>query len=134
MGYTGGRLPHVDWILSAEAPKRLFHYTSPAGLIGIANSKRLFATHVRFLNDAKELGHAVDVARLVVENHLGSSAYAGAYNADEKDVLRQIGRYAGAASADIYVASLTEERDLLSQWRAYCPAPGGTPWDSHPIN
>lgn len=125
MAFTNGRFPTIDGILAAEPPERLFHYTSPAGLIGIAESKVLWATHVKFLNDAKELGHAVELARLVVRNHLNAPAYASAYTQPERDLLEQISRYAGAASADIYLGCLSEERDLLSQWRAYCPPNGG---------
>jgi hypothetical protein len=32
----------------------LFHYTTAAGLLGILNSSTLWATDLRFLNDAQE--------------------------------------------------------------------------------
>ncbi len=33
--------------------------------------------------------------------------------------------WSGSAARRIYVFSMSEERDLLSQWRAYCPKSGG---------
>lgn len=36
----------------------LYHYTDVAGLIGICTSGSLWATNLRFMNDARELDHA----------------------------------------------------------------------------
>ena len=40
-----------------ELPDLLYHYTDVAGLIGICSSQSLWATNLRFMNDAKELAH-----------------------------------------------------------------------------
>ena len=125
MALTNGRLPTVDRVLSSARPPLLFHYTSPTGLIGIAQSKVLWATHVKFLNDAKELGHAVDLARSAIDYRLGAPTFAGHYAGPEQVFLQYLDRYAGTASSDIYVASLSRRGDQLSQWRAYCPPGGG---------
>ena len=37
-----------------EEHKKLYHYTNWDGLLGILNTKRLWATHYRFLNDSSE--------------------------------------------------------------------------------
>jgi hypothetical protein len=39
----------------SDAPKLLWHYTDALGLIGIANSKSLWCTEHRFLNDREEI-------------------------------------------------------------------------------
>jgi len=125
MSYTEGRLKLIDKVLSTKPPDRLYHYTSPAGLIGIAKSKSLWATHVKFLNDSKELDFAVDAAKYQLSLFIDPTEDGKNFSEKEKELFTQMSNHAGRASTGIYVASLTEERDLLSQWRAYCPDAGG---------
>ncbi|MEQ8692144.1 MAG: DUF2971 domain-containing protein [Pseudomonadales bacterium] len=113
--------PEVSKLLQIRPPDRLFHYTSPGGLIGIAQSKEIWATNVRYLNDTKELKHAAEVSRNFIANFSNKSKL----NKTEERFLATLSQYAGNSSSDIYVVSLTEKRDLLSQWRAYCPSTGG---------
>jgi hypothetical protein len=117
--------PTIERVLAAEPPPQLFHYTSPAGLIGIAETRRLWATNAVFLNDRKELVHAIDYVHEVVENRLGTSGSKNLLSDSEKTLLKEMDRHAGAAATGIFVASLTEMGDQLSQWRAYCPPSGG---------
>jgi hypothetical protein len=125
MAYTNGRLPGIDRIISTEPPERLYHYTSPAGLIGIAKNKVLWASHVKYLNDSKELDLAVDAAKYQLSLYMDPAEDGGHFSEKEKELFKYISDHAGRASTGIYVASLTQERDLLSQWRAYCPDAGG---------
>ena len=106
-------------------PTRLFHYTSAQGLHGIISGTELWATDVRFLNDAREFDHGLDLARAVVE---------GVVLTDIEEQLRsEIRNFLalpsrsdlGLGSERWAVFALSEEGDLLSQWRAYCPADGG---------
>ena len=39
--------------------------------------------------------------------------------------LKAMEEWSGTAARRFYVASFSEQRDLLSQWRAYCPLGGG---------
>ena len=48
-------MPDVNIPRASEAHPELFHYTDEDGLTGILKSQCLWATHWRFLNDAKEL-------------------------------------------------------------------------------
>src|SRR4051794_34646457 len=41
-------------LLPEAAPANIFHYTSMVGLIGILDSKTLWATDIEFMNDAQE--------------------------------------------------------------------------------
>lgn len=117
--------PSLNAALRRRPPARLFHYTSSSGLLGIAATKALWATHVRYLNDMAELSHAVDLARRLIDSHLEQRARTDVDAPDEEILLREMRRYLGSASTGIYVASLTEAMDHLSQWRAYCPPAGG---------
>ena len=49
--------------LSKAPPLTLYHYTDQAGLLGIMESRRLWATKVQYLNDFMEFGLAVDIAK-----------------------------------------------------------------------
>ena len=49
----------VEWErLQGDAPAVLYHYTDVAGLIGICSSQSVWASNLRFMNDARELAHA----------------------------------------------------------------------------
>lgn len=111
----------LDAALRRSPPALLFHYTSSEGLVGILKSKEMWASNVTSLNDTKEIDHAVDCAKNAIENRIGRGGIPDA----EKRVLNEMLSYAGSAAKRYYVASFSEERDLLSQWRAYCPPGGG---------
>lgn len=54
-------------ILKQLPPPVLFHFTTPKGLIGIAKSKTIWATDIRFLNDKKEFQHSLDITHSIIE-------------------------------------------------------------------
>lgn len=108
-------------IINTEPPSLLFHYSSPTGLVGIIKSRQVWATNISFLNDANEIEHAVDYARNAIENFRRKNHWTE----EEITLLDKMHSSAGSAAKRIYIFSLTEERDLLSQWRAYCPSSGG---------
>jgi hypothetical protein len=98
-----------------NGPRCLYHYTNAEGLIGIFASRSLWATQVQYLNDSMELFHAADLIGAALQRRSGSSSS-----------LDALSDYAKARSNNrICVASLTEERDDLSQWRAYAGKGGG---------
>jgi len=43
--------------LQTDVPELLFHYTTAAGMRGILDSSRLWATNYRFLNDTSEVAY-----------------------------------------------------------------------------
>lgn len=104
--------------LYQEQPDRvLYHYTSISGMMGIVSSKVLRASEIRYLNDAAELKHlqqlVVNVVRAVGE---------------QLDAVSEISRQFGKWLTErvqygplVFVVSLTERGNLLSQWRGYTP-------------
>ncbi len=100
---------------SDSTPDILYHYTTQQGLLGIITNSCLWATHILYLNDQKEYWHAFDVTRKVIQDKLKTSI-----GESQKKRLDSIDRELGThQSADIFVASLSEDGDSLSQWRAY---------------
>jgi len=99
-----------------EPLRRLHHYTTLNGLLGITSSHSLWASDVRYMNDASELSYAADFVSEIVTETLAKV---------ENEVLRPLlPGYPGFANAFEYgarpfVACFCEEEDLLSQWRGY---------------
>lgn len=108
---------------SHTPPRVLYHYTSAAGLRGIIESKSIWLTDLRFMNDLSELQYAQGLIRDRIE----AFASAGASNLqhDFLERLRMKQAFAFRPGFSIYSASFCESRNLLSQWRAYRGQGGG---------
>jgi hypothetical protein len=100
------------------APERLFHYTTPDGLIGIVRDNSLWATSAFYLNDSQELIGGIEIARKQLE------AFKQSADMEQKNridwLLNDIRSVGTVRSKAAFVCSLSSEHDLLSQWRAYC--------------
>jgi hypothetical protein len=98
-----------DSISSSSLP--LFHYTDANGLYGILKDKCLWATDFRFLNDKSEyvFGLGLVSAALGKRTDPLSKILSEMWNRTQEHL----------PLLTLYVASLCEEGDLLSQWRSY---------------
>jgi hypothetical protein len=100
----------------------LWHYTNGSALIKILDSSEIFSTHISCLNDASELLYgaklfreALTAIRPTVENDRTSLALVdGAV-----DYFKENPDFPAQAVVPHFVACFSEERDDLSQWRAY---------------
>lgn len=112
-------------LLQDSGPKHLYHYTGPAGLIGILNSKTLWAGRPADMNDASEQLLAQEYAfEILSEYHYPRGSYGEGMVQYALDLLSRPWRRAPIDSR-AYTVSLTSEKDSLEQWRAYCPRSGG---------
>lgn len=105
--------------LFSERPTRiLYHYTSLSSLRGIVNSKSLYATDIRFFNDAAEMAHTAHLVRDEIGLRLRqtTSRYVNLLNQFSEWVSNRL--TSGHAQ---FVASFTAQGNILSQWRGYCP-------------
>jgi hypothetical protein len=103
----------------ALAEPEFFHYTSFAGLLGILQTRALWATSVHYLNDEQEYRHGHEIVLRHIENWLSNDA-------ESQNLLSRLGERLKAWSRpDTYVFSFSSVPDLLSQWRAYCPDGSG---------
>jgi hypothetical protein len=105
----------------------MYHYTSFDGLIKIVSTGTLWASNIHYLNDGSEYGYAYSL----LDSVLAEIEKAEPLRKEAFDQLRQALRADGRAN--VFVASFSSEGDLLSQWRAYCPAARGVsigfdPW------
>lgn len=105
-----------------EVPDILYHYTSAQGLIEILKTGKIWATNIRYLNDASEFVHAANIARRAAgTNFLSPYTKLDHYLVD--DSVGLVEDDSGLVAC--YVCSFSSEGNMLSQWRAYCPTGGG---------
>lgn len=111
-------MKQVDEFFSPTGNRTLYHYTGIGGLLGIVDSRAVWASHIYYLNDSKEIVHACEVlGRLLSTNE-------NVGNAAEREFTKQFREWLESFRRDafhIFVFSLSEERSLLSQWRSYTP-------------
>ena len=100
-----------------ESGRSLYHYTSLGSLVGIVTNRELWASHVYYLNDSKEIIHACELLDRILDDN----------SVFEPDIRRSkffehLRKWVGELKSrkfSLFVFSLSEERSLLSQWRSY---------------
>lgn len=102
-----------------EINEPLYHYTGIGSLVGIASTKKLWASNVYYLNDSKEIIQACDILDEVLRPRL-------IFGTEEPVTmfLRQFQMWINSfriQTYNLFVFSLSEEPSLLSQWRSYTP-------------
>jgi Protein of unknown function (DUF2971) len=102
-------------------PPVLYHYTSMDGLLGIARSGAIRATHVRYLNDTTETTWmwSIVVQQLIRTRDSTKDDKAR----DQLTTLLE--SIESRSKRNDFVSSFSENGDDLSQWRAYCPGAVG---------
>lgn len=113
--------PLIADLYGARPQSILYHYTSLAGLMGIVKSRSLWATEIRYLNDADEL--------IYLGKCIGSAVATREDVGEEvAEILRQFLDWTGQRLSRghlQFVCSFTESGNLLSQWRGYTPPSKG---------
>jgi hypothetical protein len=136
----------------------IFHYTSNEGAIGIINSGCLFATHYKYLNDARELQLARDIIIPIFEAEFREEAYKLIREGKlQQDFILEYGNQVFRAEATklfdialrttdnhtpVFIASFCRhdlhsgeyQNGLLSQWRGYGSSGGcAIEFDEHQL-
>ena len=101
-------------------PSKLYHYTSFESAFNIINSKKLWTTQIQYLNDETEFKYAGGIAHSILSSKLKLEI-----NEDDKFVYNKLlENTTFDHGANTFIFSLSEEPDLLSQWRGYCKNSG----------
>jgi hypothetical protein len=117
----------------AKAPPTLHHYTGAEGLVGVLQSKQIWASHVHCLNDASEGAYAHRLLMSEVRGRLSDAARAQG-SADRDQRAAAFWQFYDLAARMLdetltdhagFVACFCERPNLLSQWRAYGSQGGG---------
>ncbi|WP_271800223.1 DUF2971 domain-containing protein [Dietzia maris] len=111
------------------AKRPIYHYTDAAGLRGILQTGRIWATHTDFLNDAAELEFATIKLKDALREQI--DLVEGLDESHEQGGSREVALYFmrefvenlnGTVGGNVYVSSFSLDGDSLAQWRAYAPA------------
>jgi hypothetical protein len=118
----------VDEYLGKVPNSALYHYTNAAGLIGILKSKSIWASSIHHLNDTQEYKHAVRMMSDELETRLrnigSQSGLERLYGTEGPlSLLRE--NLENLKETPLYIASFSEHKDVLSQWRGYCQGSDG---------
>lgn len=108
--------------LPIDAIPELYHYTSPAGLLGIAKGRAIWLSHGMGQNDSQEGRYYAYLIEQVIKDD-----YLGREDINKLNLLtaRLYGMFTGIGSEYLnYTLSFSERADQLSQWRGYCPKGG----------
>jgi len=122
MAPTSSAKTKASALLQQTVPDRLWHYTSFSGSKSIVEESSIFATDIRFLNDAEEFIHTRRLLKEMVKSEQSQiQAIAPMVQealAREIDDLFEKGPLNGKY-LQTFVACFSESRDQLSQWRGY---------------
>jgi hypothetical protein len=113
----------INEILARTPKVPIYHYTSQSGLLGIVNNKCMWASRIHYLNDSEEFYLALKMLRNEIQAVASSDSYfIGANFISLGDVDRILSEF---TTTHTYICSFSENGDLLSQWRGYCPKGNG---------
>jgi hypothetical protein len=132
-------LNNINLYQEKELPPILYHYTTQQGLLGIINSKSIWATDMFYLNDASEYEYTVNKYKDILTGYLNEieKKVSPDYNAirniyirqprDSEKFLKSVPELVVDIREQVpsYICSFSENGDILSQWRGYCPQGNG---------
>jgi hypothetical protein len=108
--------PIADSLYSDQPSETLYHYTSLTALQSIIEDQGLWATDIHYFDDSAELAYTAQLLANEIQrrsaNRVGDRSI--------QDQLLQWVRERVANGRILFVASLTSNGNLLSQWRSYC--------------
>jgi hypothetical protein len=100
-------------------PNRLFHYTRQSSFLSILESQVLWFTDIQYFNDSQEYRYALEMATDIIDSIACN---------DRSELRRQLARSVlhslrRSKLHSYFVFCLSQNGDLLSQWRSYA-SPG----------
>lgn len=103
-------------VLYADTPQStLYHYTTFSGLLGIVQSRTLWASDIRYMNDSAELRHTADLIAAEVRERIEDGRANSSLLSQFADwVAHRI-----TSGHMLFGASFRSHGNLLSQWRGY---------------
>ena len=101
-------------------PQVLYHYTNREGLLGILSKGHIWASNIKYLNDASEFIYAREffTDKLTgIRNRIGKEPHISILD----NAIKLIRNY----NSSVFSFSLSKNGDQLSQWRSYCSPSNG---------
>ncbi len=102
-------------------PRDLYHYCTAQTFHLIATSGVVWASDIRFMNDASEVKYASDFVRCILEE-----AIEGIEKDDERELMRRVSRTFDLRDMlHVFAFCCSELDDSIPQWVAYGGRRGG---------
>ncbi|MBX0290119.1 DUF2971 domain-containing protein [Hymenobacter sp. HSC-4F20] len=89
----------------------LYHYTDATGFLGMVGQGNIRMSNIHFQNDSAEHDYIFHLANEILAGYFGD--YWKGFSQNTFNLI-----------TPVFTFSLTEQKDLLSQWRGYCPNGG----------
>ena len=105
-------LPKFEFYTSDEC---VFHFTSLSGLIKIIETKKLWATDLRYLNDAQEMDYGTSLIR----EELSAFKSRGMVSVTARNLIDEILTTMDSFRFSAAAACFCKDGDHLGQWRGY---------------
>ena len=118
----------IECLANTPIPEKLWHYTDFNGFQGIVRSQHIYATHIGYLNDRKELYHALDVVKEMLDDFIKSYPSDAELGQLIPGILSGLFVDNGVLSQNslnVFTTSFTLLEDRLSQWRGYSKGSSG---------
>jgi hypothetical protein len=117
---TIGYMIDYPIVFHSNPPESLYHYTSQQGLIGVVTKHVLWATDIRYLNDSSEYSYGEEIVKKVVSRRRKGARGDLKKFYEDFDAVEDM-----FSQTRFFITSLTENGNLLSQWRGYTPNGNG---------
>src|SRR5882762_4393642 len=114
--------------LQVDFGQTLWHYTTGTALLAIVSSGQLYATQVGCLNDSTEIRYATRLLREAFLNLQTDQALEEVERGFLAEFIKDSTQETVVppnASSKWFVTCFTQQRDDLSQWRAYSGGENG---------
>ena len=103
------------------APEVLYHYTNAQAFREILSSGTVWASDIRYLNDASEVTYVSDVLKSVIKD-----AMTSVHHDDERELLERIAKtFDPTGMVRVFALCFSECHDSIPQWIAYAGRRGG---------
>jgi hypothetical protein len=102
-----------------KSEKILYHYTSLKGLLEIIKSKSIWASNILYLNDASELNYCKELLNKILNRRNYLMPIPENWFSFTNKLWQNVDSLFSSEQYNFFLASFSEEKDLLSQWQGY---------------
>ena len=108
-------------------PKIVYHYTKAEAFRQILNSGTLWASDIRYMNDASEVTYVSDILKSIIKDAMKS-----VHEDDEREFLERIANGFNVTDmVRVFALCFSELHDSIPQWIAYAGRRGGFAMGMH---
>ncbi len=111
----------IDEFFSESPKDTLYHYTGIGALLNIVKSRKLWASHIFYLNDDSEISYASECLRACVAKQMLRKQTQDIEYEFLEHLHDWVQHHFIPSFCDLFIFSLSEDKSVLSQWQRYTP-------------